>query len=128
MDIKKPPVFKQLLPILFVKDMGSEILFYKNLGFEISYQGEEFPGFVGLKSGSVEFGLEQKEDFDSSKARDSFTWQMDIAGFGEVIRVCKLKGIEYSEPKQYWTKMDGWEMTLKSPNGYLLHLEKIGRA
>lgn len=82
--MKEKPKFNQLLPILFVKDLESEVNFYKSLGFEISYQGKEFPGFVGLKSGDIEFGLEQKENFDPQKARDSFIWQMDTTSFSKV--------------------------------------------
>lgn len=79
------PKFNQLLPILFVKNLELEIDFYKNFGFEISYQGDEFPGFI---------------------------WQMDTDSFSKVIVICDAKGIEYSKPKQYWEKMDGWEAVL----------------
>lgn len=119
--------FNQLLPILFVRDLKSEIDFYKSFGFEIFYQGNEFPGFVGLKKDNIEFGLEERKDFDPQKAEDSFIWQMDTDSFGKVMAICDAEGIEYSKPRQYWEKMDGWEMHIKTPNGYTLQLEKIGK-
>ncbi len=121
------PKFNQLLPILFVKNLESEIDFYKGFGFEISYQGDEFPGFVGLKKDNIEFGLEERKNFDPQNAQDSFIWQMDTNSFSKVMAICDAKGIEYSKPKQYWEKMDGWEMTIKTPNGYTLQLEKVGK-
>ena len=62
MAMKEKPNFNKLVPILFVKDLESEISFYQTLGFEITYQGDEFQGFVGLKHGDIEFGLEKKHD------------------------------------------------------------------
>jgi len=112
--MKGKPKFNQLLPILFVRDLVSEIAFYKVSGFEVSYQGTEFPGFVGLKKENVEFGLEERKNFDPQKAVDNFIWQMDTDSFGKVIKICKERGIEYSEPK-------------KTPNGYTLYLEKTGK-
>ena len=63
------PKFLRLVPILFVKDLESEVDFYTGLGFEISYQGDEFPGFVGLESGHFDFGLQEKADFRSKPGR-----------------------------------------------------------
>lgn len=127
LTMNSQPLFNRLLPILFVKDLASEVKFYQNFGFEISYQGEEFPGFMGLRSGAIEFGLEQKDSFDSQKAQESFIWQMDTTSFRRVREICQEHGIAYSEPRQYWARMDGWEMTVKTPNGYILQLEKIGK-
>ena len=121
------PKFNQLLPILFVRYLESEINFYKSFGFRLSYQGDEFPGFVGLKKDNIEFGLEERKDFDPQKAKGSFIWQMDTDNFSKVIAICKKKDFEYSGPKQYWERMDGWEMYIKTPNGYTLQLEKIGK-
>ena len=125
--MKVRPKFNKLVPILFVEDLESEISFYTTLGFEISYQGEEFPGFVGLRHGDIEFGLEKKENFDPQKAKQSFIWQMGTDNFSKVIEICKENAIEYTAPKQYWEKMDAWEMIIKTPNGYNLQLEKTGK-
>lgn len=121
------PQFHQLLPILFVKNLESEVLFYRDFGFKISYQGKEFPDFIGLKHGSIEFGLQKKADFDSKKANENLAWQMDTENFRSVIDICKAKNLPYSEPRQYYPEEDGWEMTITTPNGYIVHLEKTGK-
>lgn len=123
----RKPKFLRLVPILFVQDLESEIEFYTSLGFEISYQGDEFPGFVGLESGHFDFGLQERADFDPSLAAASFVWQMETDSFSKVIAVCKERAIEYTEPYCYWEEMDSWEMQVKTPNGYTLHFEKFGR-
>ena len=35
--------FKKLVPIIYVKDLDAEVQFYETFGFQISYQGDEFP-------------------------------------------------------------------------------------
>lgn len=121
------PEFPRLVPIIYVKDLEAEVAFYKSLGFTISYQGDEFPGFVGMDCGHFDFGIEEKDDFDPLKAAASFVWQMETDSFSKVIAVCKEQGIEYSEPHCYWEERDSWEMTVQTPNGYTLHLEKYGK-
>ena len=66
---EKFPNFHRLVPILYVRDLELEVDFYKGFGFEISYQGDEFPGFVGLRKDAIEFGLKERSDFDPMKAR-----------------------------------------------------------
>lgn len=121
------PQFPRLVPIVYFKDLDAEITFYKSLGFTISYQGDEFPGFVGMESGQFDFGLQEKEDFDPDMAAASIVWQMETDSLSNVIAICRLRGIEYSEPRCYWVKWDSWEMTVQTPNGYTLHLEKYGK-
>ena len=121
------PHFNRLVPILYVGDLDREVAFYLTLGFEISYQGDEFPGFVGLRNGGVEFGLKERGGFDPEKIVDTFVWQMETASFRAVIAVCEEHGIEHSQPRQYWQAMDSWEMQVKTPNDYTLELEKLGK-
>ena len=120
------PAFPRLVPIIYVKDLDAEIAFYKSLGFTISYQGDEFPGFVGMDCGHFDFGIQEREDFEPAKAEASFVWQMETDSFGKVIAVCKEHGLEYTEPRCYWEEYDSWEMQVQTPNGYSLHLEKHG--
>ena len=121
------PHFSLLVPILYVGDLDREVAFYLTLGFEISYQGDEFPGFVGLRNGGVEFGLKERAGFDPEKIVGAFVWQMETASFRAVIAVCEEHGIEHSQPRQYWEAMDSWEMQVKTPSGYTLELEKFGK-
>lgn len=120
------PQFNRLVPIIYVRDLEAEIAFYKSLGFNISYQGDEFPGFVGMECGNFDFGIETRDDFDPEKAKASFVWQMETDSFGKVIAVCQANGYEYTEPQCYWEEFDSWEMKVQTPNGYALHLEKHG--
>ena len=121
------PKFLRLVPIIYVRDLESEVDFYKSLGFKISYQGDEFPGFVGLESGHFDFGLQEKADFDPRLAEASFVWQMETDSFSKVIAVCKERDIAYTEPHCYWEEWDSWEMKVQTPNGYTLHFEKYGK-
>jgi catechol 2,3-dioxygenase-like lactoylglutathione lyase family enzyme len=122
----KTPKFNRLIPILYVRDLAPEVEFYQRLGFEISYQGEDFPGFIALRKDSIEFGLETRDGFDPERANDSLAWQMEMDSFSKVIAICKKHAIEHSEPQQYWAEMNAWAMKVRTPNGYTLHLEKIG--
>ena len=120
------PQFIRSIPILYVRDLDAEIAFYLNFGFEISYQGDEFPGFVGLRCERFEFGLQARGDFDPNRAKASFVWLLEVDSFRRVIDVCKAHGYEYSEPRCYWEEFDSWEMKVQTPNGYALNLEKHG--
>ena len=120
------PKYPRLVPIIYVRDLEAEVSFYQSLGFNISYQGEEFPGFVGMECGNFDFGIEEKAEFDPQKAAASFVWQMETDSFGKVIAICEERGIAYTQPRCYWQEMDSWEMTVQTPNGYTLHFEKYG--
>ena len=121
------PQFPRMVPILYVRDLSPEVAFYQRLGFEISYQGDEFPGFIGLRSGVVEFGLKERAGFDAAQLAGKFVWQMETSSFKDVIAVCEAHGIPYTQPAQYWEAMDSWEMSVQTPNGYTLFLEKFGK-
>lgn len=120
------PEFVRLIPILFVKDIESETEFYMSLGFEISYQGDEFPGLVALRNGGVEFGLEERANVDASKVNDSFSWQMEADNLNKIIAICQARNIKHSKPRQYWEERDAWEMQVHTPNGYTLNIETLG--
>ncbi len=121
------PKFNRLIPIIYVRDLDAEVEFYKNFGFEISYEGDEFPGFIALRCESFEFGVEAKSDFEPESAQASFVWQMETDSFSKVRAVCKAKGYKFSEPKCYWEEWDSWEMQVQTPNGYTLHFDKHGK-
>ena len=93
----------------------------------ISYQGDEFPGFIGLSSGHFDFGLKEMADFDAHVAQAGFVWQMETDSFSKVIAICEERNIAYSKPHCYWEEQDSWEITVQTPNGYTLYLEKHGK-
>jgi len=123
---KKNHLFDGLAPILFVKDLESEKQFYLDLGFEISYEGDEFPGFIAFSSGThVNFGIEQKKDVKISEVNKGLYWQFVTTDIEELTKLCMEKGIkilrkEHIAPNKNWQYT---EMTVKSPNGYEVNFE-----
>src|ERR1700735_2238025 len=51
-------LFNRIIPILFVSDLRAERDFYVRLGFHVTYEGPEYPYFLALGHGPVEFGIE----------------------------------------------------------------------
>lgn len=92
----KSKLYTMLMPILKVKDLDAEVAFYFSLGFELSYDDEEFKA---IRYGdSIEFGLSRKADVNVEKVSQHFTWQiavnsvqtvLDIA-MRETWRLCKV--------------------------------------
>jgi len=41
------PLFSRIIPILFVSDLQAERDFYVRLGFHVTYEGPEYPYFLG---------------------------------------------------------------------------------
>lgn len=119
----KKSLFESIVPVLYVKDLDAEVIFYKKLGFKISYKGEEFPNFIAMKYGNVEFGLEKRDNFNPDEANRSFYWQMECSSLKEILNICKQKRLKFKEPSCYWEEKDAWEMEIKTPNGYDFHLE-----
>ena len=113
-------LFNILLPILYVGDLEAEKNFYNDLGFTISYEGDDFPGFIGLAfRDTIEFGLQQKEGFDPSKINELFVWQIGCESLKTVLDICKKKGFEIIEtPTIVKKEWDLHEIRVKSPNGY----------
>ena len=59
----------RLVPILVVRDLEAERAFYEALGLRVTYEGPEYPDFIGLGNEAVEFGLERpKSPSDTSRA------------------------------------------------------------
>jgi hypothetical protein len=115
---------ERLVPILFVRDMAAEKRFYTKLGFSITYEGPEFPGFIALRSGPVEFGMEQRDDFDDANPRRTLIWQFGVTDIDTSRNVLEAMGVSYSEeamtPSEHWTYR---VLRTTTPNGYDLMLE-----
>ena len=62
-------MFNQCVPIPLVTELTAERDWYRRLGFEVSYKGSEFPGFIALRSGSIQFALQRKDGFDEADNR-----------------------------------------------------------
>lgn len=119
----KQSLFESIVPILYIADLKAEVAFYEKLGFKISYQGDEFPNFIAVKNGDVEFGLEKKESFNPDEVENSFYWQMEVRSLKEILNICQKETLKFTKPTCYWERMDAWEMTIDTPNGYKFHLE-----
>jgi len=115
---------ERLIPILFVRDIEAEKRFYTELGFTITYEGPEFPGFVALRSGPVEFGMEQRDDFDDSVPRRTLLWQFGVANIDTARAMLDAVGASYThetkKPSERWTYR---VLRTTTPNGYDLLLE-----
>ena len=114
---------KKLVPIIYVKDLDAEVQFYETFGFQISYQGDEFPNFIAIAQGDLEFGIERKETFNADEANRSILWQFQVDDLSEAVRICQRSSYKHTPPVKYWEAADGWEMQVWSPNGYTINLE-----
>src|SRR6202035_2392837 len=69
----------RIIPILFVGDLQAERNFYVSLGFHVTYEGPEYPYFLALGHGKVEFGIEWRQDFSSAGPDKVLTWQFGVS-------------------------------------------------
>lgn len=60
----------RLVPILVVPDLDAERAFYEALGLRVTYEGPEYPDFIGLGNEAVEFGLERPKSPGGSPPAD----------------------------------------------------------
>jgi catechol 2,3-dioxygenase-like lactoylglutathione lyase family enzyme len=60
----------RLVPILVVRDLDAERAFYEALGLRVTYEGPEYPDFIGLGNEAVEFGLERPKSPSDTPAAD----------------------------------------------------------
>ncbi len=125
MDESHPePLITRLVPILYVRDLNAERSFYETLGFTVTYEGTEYPEFIAIGCGSVEFGLERREDFDGAQAPQVLIWQLGVSSVDAAAAVCQQAGIacalETHEPGENWRYRT---LRLRSPNGFEVLLE-----
>jgi catechol 2,3-dioxygenase-like lactoylglutathione lyase family enzyme len=118
------PLFKRLIPILFVDNLEAERDFYVQLGFTVSYQGPEFPDFISLAYGALEFGIESTPDADPQLPNRVLTWQWAVTDIELAKRRLTSAGVSFQE---VWvTPRDDWKYRVlhaRTPNGYHLMLE-----
>lgn len=116
--------YTRLVPILQVGDLEAERDFYLQIGFSLTYQGPEFPGFVAVGDGPVEFGLERRTGFDTGLPDQVLTWQIGISDVDDVAGRLTAAGVEFAEerikPRDHWSYR---VLHTRTPNGYHLLLE-----
>lgn len=107
-----------LMPILKVKNLDAEVEFYQLLGFELSYNGEDFKAIKYAEN--IEFGLGSKDDFNIEHISPYFTWQIAVNSVQEVLDICREKNLEVVQNLKKYTYDFGdvWIIIVKSPNGY----------
>jgi hypothetical protein len=112
----------KLTPVIYVLDLYTEVRFYKDLGFTVLFQDEEFPDFVVLGQGDVEFSIAVSERFRARTANDCLLWQFQVDDLDAASQLCRENGYAQTVPERYWERAEGWEMRVTSPNGYQVSL------
>jgi hypothetical protein len=118
------PLFTRLIPILFVDHLEAERDFYVQLGFTVSYEGPEFPDFIALACGDLEFGIECTPDADSQLPNRVLNWQWGVTDIELAKRRLTSAGVSFQE--EWVTPRDDWKYRVlhaTTPNGYHLMLE-----
>ena len=114
----KSKLYTMLIPILKVKDLDTEVAFYLSLGFELSYNGEDFKAVK--YADCIEFGLSSKNDVNVEGVSQHFTWQIAVNSVQEVLEICREKNLEIVQGLKTYTYDFGdvCTITVKSANGY----------
>jgi catechol 2,3-dioxygenase-like lactoylglutathione lyase family enzyme len=87
----------ELHPIMYVADQYAERDFYKLLGFEHEYEGDEFPGFLAVRHGNAVIGL-QKASAEHPPYEVGLRWQFEITEAGQldqIIALCIAHGLQH---------------------------------
>jgi catechol 2,3-dioxygenase-like lactoylglutathione lyase family enzyme len=124
---QKASLFERLIPILFVNDLHAERDFYVSLGFTVTYQGTEFPDFIALGYGSIEFGISRRERFTSDLPDHVLSWQFGVKDIDTAKQRLTSGSIAFRE--EWVTPREDWKYRVlhaHTPNGYSLMLEGSG--
>jgi catechol 2,3-dioxygenase-like lactoylglutathione lyase family enzyme len=119
------PLFSRIIPILFVGDLQAERKFYERLGFHVTYEGPEYPYFIALGHGKIEFGIEWRADFSANAPDRVLTWQFGVNDLDLAKKRLDEAGVRYRE--ELMTPSEDWQyrvMHARTPNGYHLLLEE----
>lgn len=118
-------LFSRIIPILFVGDLQAERKFYEALGFQVTYEGPEYPYFLALGSGKIEFGIEWRRDFSPGVVDRVLTWQFGVSDLDEAKKRLADAGVRYRE--ELMAPSPDWQYRVlhaRTPNGYHLLLEE----
>jgi catechol 2,3-dioxygenase-like lactoylglutathione lyase family enzyme len=119
------PLYDRLVPILQVVDLQAERDFYVALGFTVSYEGPEFPDFVALAHGPLEFGIQQDDDVTPEMADRVLRWQFGVRDIAAAKTRLSEAGVALRE--EWVTPREDWKdrvLHARTPNGYHLMLEE----
>lgn len=67
----------------------------QGLGFEVVYEGSEFPGFLALRKGEATFGLQASSPEHPGYA-EGMRWQFEVAttpDLDDVVTACRAQGL-----------------------------------
>jgi hypothetical protein len=87
----------QLHPIMYVADQYAERSFYELFGFERTYEGKEFPGFLAIRHGEAIIGL-QRASPDQPPYTQGLRWQFELDAaheVDEIIATCRQHGLQH---------------------------------
>jgi catechol 2,3-dioxygenase-like lactoylglutathione lyase family enzyme len=118
-------LFSRIIPILFVGDLQAEREFYERLGFHVTYEGPEYPYFLSLGNGKIEFGIEWRADFSPAAPDRVLTWQFGVSDLDLARKRLEEAGVRYRE--ELMTPSADWQYRVlhaRTPNGYHLLLEE----
>jgi catechol 2,3-dioxygenase-like lactoylglutathione lyase family enzyme len=118
-------LFSRIIPILFVGDLRAERQFYEALGFQVTYEGPEYPYFLALGYGKIEFGIEWRRDFSPAVVDRVLTWQFGVSDIELAKKRLTAAGVRYRE--ELMTPSRDWQYRVlhaRTPNGYHLLLEE----
>lgn len=118
-------LYDRLVPILLVKDLSAERDFYVGLGFTVSYEGSEFPDFIALAHGAIEFGIERSDAFTTELADRVLAWQFGVRDIEEAKARLTQSGVPFRE--EWVVPREDWRYRVlhaHTPNGYHLMLEE----
>jgi catechol 2,3-dioxygenase-like lactoylglutathione lyase family enzyme len=118
-------LFNRIIPILFVSNLQAERDFYVGLGFHVTYEGPEYPYFLALGHGPIEFGIEWREGFSTRGPDKVLTWQFGISDIEIAKKRLADAGVHYRE--ELMTPSQDWQyrvLHVRTPNGYHLLLEE----
>lgn len=121
---EKGTLFERLVPILFVTDLQAERDFYVSLGFTVTYQGSEFPDFIALGHGAIEFGISLRESFTADLPGQVLSWQLGVNDINIAKQRLTTAGLSFRE--EWVTPSENWKYRVlhaRTPNGYHLMLE-----
>ena len=114
--------FVRLAPVLNVRDLEAERVFYERLGLPVTYQGEEYPDFIAFGVGDMEFGVQQSPLRNDPQS--VLTWQIVVTDIDAMLEVCRAAGlpceVEHNNPAPGWSYR---RIVLETPSGYRLVLE-----
>jgi catechol 2,3-dioxygenase-like lactoylglutathione lyase family enzyme len=86
-------LFTRLAPVLNVRDLAAERVFYERLGLPVIYDGTEYAEFIGFGTETVHFGI-QKATADNDPP-SVLTWQIGVTDIDAAMERCRSAGIAF---------------------------------